>query len=135
MILKGGTHDMKLGQTILDIRKERKMTQEEFAQIFNVTRQTVSNWEKEKNYPDLETLIFMSDEFNISLDVMLKENKKMVKKLNKEITFSKRFKKNAILIILATSIRLTGYIPSAVLLSSFPSFHKSALLARRGCIS
>ncbi len=63
---------MKLGQTILDIRKERKMTQEEFAQIFHVTRQTVSNWEKEKNYPDLETLIFMSDEFNISLDVMLK---------------------------------------------------------------
>ncbi len=48
MILKGGTHDMKLGQTILDIRKERKMTQEEFAQIFHVTRQTVSNWEKEK---------------------------------------------------------------------------------------
>ena len=39
---------MKLGQTILDIRKERKMTQEEFAQIFHVTRQTVSNWEKEK---------------------------------------------------------------------------------------
>ena len=93
MILKGGTHDMKLGQTILDIRKERKMTQEEFAQIFHVTRQTVSNWEKEKNYPDLETLISMSDEFNISLDVMLTEDQKMVKKLNKEITFSKRLKK------------------------------------------
>jgi transcriptional regulator with XRE-family HTH domain len=92
MILKGGTHDMKLGQTILDIRKERKMTQEEFAQIFHVTRQTVSNWEKEKNYPDLETLIFMSDEFNISLDVMLKEDKKMVKKLNKAYS-SKAFAK------------------------------------------
>ena len=113
MILKGGTHDMKLGQTILDIRKERKMTQEEFAQIFHVTRQTVSNWEKEKNYPDLETLIFMSDEFNISLDVMLKEDKKMVKKLNKEITFSKRFKKNAILILVcivaALAIGATGW--------------------------
>jgi len=35
--------------------------------------------------------------------------------------------KNAILIMPATSVRLTGYIPSAVLLSSFPSFHKSAL--------
>ena len=35
----------------------------------------------------------MSDKFKISLDVMLKEDKKMVKKLNKEITFSKRFKK------------------------------------------
>ena len=113
MILKGGTHDMKLGQTILDRRKERKMTQEEFAQIFHVTRQTVSNWEKEKNYPDLETLISMSDEFNISLDVMLKEDKKMVKKLNKEITFSKRFKKNAILILVcivaALAIGATGW--------------------------
>lgn len=38
---------MRLGQTISEIRKERKMTQEEFAQIFHVTRQTVSNWEKE----------------------------------------------------------------------------------------
>ena len=38
---------MKLGQTIISIRKERNMTQEEFAQIFHVTRQTVSNWEKE----------------------------------------------------------------------------------------
>ena len=61
MILKGGTHDMKLGQTILDIRKERKMTQEEFAQIFHVTRQTVSNWEKEKNYP--EDKAFVDDSY------------------------------------------------------------------------
>lgn len=38
---------MKLGQTIINIRKERKMTQEEFARIFHVTRQTVSNWENE----------------------------------------------------------------------------------------
>ena len=97
---------MRLGQTIMEIRKERKMTQEEFAQIFHVTRQTVSNWEKEKNYPDLETLIFMSNEFNISLDVMLKEDKEMVKKLDKEITFSKKFKKNLVLILVCTVIAL-----------------------------
>ena len=90
---------MSIGQTISDIRKAKKMTQEEFAQIFHVTRQTVSNWEKEKNYPDLETLIAMSDQFNISLDVMLKEDKKMTKKLNMQITFSKRFKKNTLLIL------------------------------------
>lgn len=48
---------MRLGQTITEIRKERNMTQEDFARIFHVTRQTVSNWEKEKNYPDLEILI------------------------------------------------------------------------------
>ncbi len=38
---------MRLGQTITEIRKERNMTQEDFARIFHVTRQTVSNWEKE----------------------------------------------------------------------------------------
>lgn len=98
---------MRLGQTIMDIRKERNMTQEEFAHIFHVTRQTVSNWEKEKNYPDLETLIFMSEEFHISLDVMLKEDKKMAKKLNEEIKFSKKFKKNAIIILLCI-LRVLG---------------------------
>ena len=66
---------MRLGQTIINIRKERNMTQEEFAQIFHVTRQTVSNWEKEKNYPDIETLVSISEQFNISLDAMLKEDK------------------------------------------------------------
>lgn len=45
---------MRLGQTITELRKESNMTQEEFAQIFHVTRQTVSNWEKEKNYPDFD---------------------------------------------------------------------------------
>ncbi len=72
---------MKLGQTILDIRKRKKNDTRRICPNFHVTRQTVSNWEKEKNYPDLETLIFMSDKFKISLDVMLKEDKKMVKKI------------------------------------------------------
>ncbi len=45
-------------------------------------------------------MIFMSEEFHISLDVMLKEDKKMAKKLNEEIKFSKKFKKNAIIVSL-----------------------------------
>lgn len=97
---------MKLGETIVAIRKERKMTQEEFAQIFHVTRQTVSNWEKEKNYPDLETLVSISEEFNISLDVMLKGDKHMVKKLNMDIKFSENFKKNVLKVLLVAVIAL-----------------------------
>lgn len=38
---------MNLGNEILNIRKERNLTQEEFGQLFHVTRQTVSNWENE----------------------------------------------------------------------------------------
>lgn len=45
---------MKIGETILRLREEKKMSQEEFAQYFHVTRQTISNWEKEKSFPDLQ---------------------------------------------------------------------------------
>ena len=70
---------MSIGKTILNVRKEKGMSQEEFGELFHVTRQTVSNWENEKNYPDLNTLVTMSDMFEISLDKLLKEDKQMVK--------------------------------------------------------
>ena len=44
---------MNIGTQILKIRKEKALTQEGFGKIFHVTRQTVSNWENEKSYPDL----------------------------------------------------------------------------------
>lgn len=91
MALKG-ENKMQLGQTIKRIRKHDNLTQEEFAELFHVTRQTVSNWENEKSYPDLLTLIAISDKFNISLDKMLKEDFKMTKKLNNEIKWAKRMK-------------------------------------------
>lgn len=76
---------MQLGQMIAKIRKEQGMTQETFAKKFDVTRQTVSNWENEKSYPDLYTLIKISDEFNLSLDVLLKGDTTMVKDIDKKI--------------------------------------------------
>ena len=47
---------MNLGNQILNIRKEQQLTQEEFGRLFHVTRQTVSNWENKKSYPDLQVL-------------------------------------------------------------------------------
>lgn len=78
---------MHLGQMIVKIRKDNELTQEDFAQKFNVTRQTVSNWENEKSYPDLLTLVRISEEFECSLDVMLKENNTMTEELNKKIKY------------------------------------------------
>ena len=54
---------MNIGSQILKIRKEKGLTQEEFGKIFHVTRQTVSNWENEKSYPDLQILIDISNHF------------------------------------------------------------------------
>ena len=54
------------------------MSQEDFAEMFHVSRQTISNWENSKSYPDLETIIKISDSFQISLDILLKEDLIMV---------------------------------------------------------
>lgn len=62
---------MSIGKQILELRQERNMTQAEFGEIFHVTRQTISNWENEKSYPDLQILVDMSNIFEISLDKLL----------------------------------------------------------------
>ncbi len=80
---------MQLGQTIVKIRKDNGLTQEDFANKYNVTRQTVSNWENEKSYPDLLTLVKISDDFGISLDTMLKENPTMTEEMNKDMRLGK----------------------------------------------
>ena len=58
---------MNIGNQILNIRKEKQLTQEEFGRLFHVTRQTVSNWENGKSYPELQILVSISDQFDISL--------------------------------------------------------------------
>lgn len=75
---------MGIGNQISNLRKDRQLTQEEFGRLFHVTRQTVSNWENEKSYPDLQTLIDISNRFEISLDTLLKGDSKMVKAMDRE---------------------------------------------------
>lgn len=75
---------MDIGNQILNIRKEQKLTQEEFGRLFYVTRQTVSNWENGKSYPDLQILVDISNRFEISLDLLLKGDSKMVRAIDKE---------------------------------------------------
>ena len=75
---------MELGKRILTIRKENDLTQDELAEICSVTRQTISNWENGKSYPDLDTLVLLSDSFGVSLDAMLKGDREMVSEITKE---------------------------------------------------
>lgn len=100
---------MKIGTKIIEIRKERNMTQEDFAKLFHVTRQTVSNWENEKSYPDLQTLVQISNEFDVSLDTMLKEDIRMVKKIDSNKIYKKAFI-GFIICILAVGVLAGIYI-------------------------
>lgn len=66
-----------IGQRIKNSRMNAKLTQEEAAEALQVSRQTISNWENEKTYPDILSVIKMSDIYNISLDHLLKEELSM----------------------------------------------------------
>ncbi|MGM0216425.1 helix-turn-helix transcriptional regulator [Enterococcus sp. AZ109] len=74
---------MTIGKKLQERRKELNLTQGEVAKQLYVSRQAISNWELDKNYPDLETVIALSDLYQLSLDVLLKEDQHVVKGIQK----------------------------------------------------
>jgi transcriptional regulator with XRE-family HTH domain len=69
--------DIEIGKKIQLARKEAGLTQEQASEMLSVSRQTISNWENEKSYPDIISVIKMSDLYGISLDILLKGEEKM----------------------------------------------------------
>ena len=55
---------MEIGKQIKKYRTEMKLSQEELAEKIFVSRQTISNWENNKNYPDVKRLLLLSSLFN-----------------------------------------------------------------------
>ena len=64
---------MEIGAVIRKARTERKLTQEQAAEALGVSRQTVSNWETGRSFPDIISVLRMSDLYAVSLDALLKE--------------------------------------------------------------
>lgn len=101
---------MTLGSNIQKIRKEAQLSQEEFAEIFHVSRQTISNWENTKSYPDLETIVKISDRFHISLDVLLKEDLIMVKTFDNEIKSTRKYARALIVISVVFALFIGSFV-------------------------
>jgi len=72
---------MEIGAKLKDARMEAGLTQENVAEEIQVSRQTISNWENEKSYPDIISVIYLSNLYNISLDDLLKGDSKMIEHL------------------------------------------------------
>ena len=68
---------MEIGCKLKNARNEKGITQEQAAELLDVSRQTISNWENNKSYPDIISVIKMSDIYSVSLDHLLKEEKSM----------------------------------------------------------
>lgn len=68
---------MEIGSKLKNARNNIGLTQEQVAEVLGVSRQTISNWENNKSYPDIISVIKMSDIYSISLDHLLKEENSM----------------------------------------------------------
>ncbi|MDD6857922.1 MAG: helix-turn-helix transcriptional regulator [Lachnospiraceae bacterium] len=65
---------MSFAEKIYLIRTKNKLSQEEMASKFNVSRQTISKWESGMSYPEIDKLISISEMFDVSIDYLLKDN-------------------------------------------------------------
>lgn len=72
---------MEIGKKIKEARVASGLTQEQVAEELHISRQTISNWENEKSYPDIVSLVKMSDLYSVSMDELLKGDGKMLEHL------------------------------------------------------
>lgn len=89
---------MEIGRKLKEARIQCALTQEKVADELQVSRQTISNWENEKSYPDILSVIKLSDLYKISLDELLKGDMKMIQHLEESTNVVSSNKKLFILI-------------------------------------
>ena len=78
---------MELGQQLKAHRKELGISQDELAEKIIVSRQSISNWENNKTYPDIHTLLLLAETFGVSLDELIKGD---VEEMKEEINAQER---------------------------------------------
>ncbi|MBS6183478.1 MAG: helix-turn-helix transcriptional regulator [Clostridium celatum] len=98
---------MKIGKQIKKYRTEMGLSQDKLAEKIFVSRQTISNWENNKNYPDVKSLLLLSSLFNVSLDMLVKGDlEKMKEEIKEEDIISFKKLSNIFSVFLAAMILL-----------------------------
>ena len=70
---------MELGKKIKYYRNEKSLTQDNLAERIFVSRQTISNWENDKSYPDINSIILLSEVLEVSVDNLIKGDVEQMK--------------------------------------------------------
>ncbi|MCO4365754.1 helix-turn-helix domain-containing protein [Staphylococcus agnetis] len=82
---------MTFGEKLKTEREKMSWSQDQFAEKIHVSRQSVSKWETDKNYPSIEILINISDLFNITIDELLRSDENLKNKVISDSKNSYRF--------------------------------------------
>ena len=101
---------MEVGKQIKNFRQDLKLSQEELASKIFVTRQTISNLENGKNYPDVNSLIMLSQLFTTSLDILVKGD---VIEMKKQVSQDdvRRFKLDTIIFTVLIILTVISVVP------------------------
>ena len=75
---------MELGKQIKKYRGELSLSQDALAEKIYVSRQTISNWENDKSYPDVNSLVLLSEVFQVSIDNLIKGDLEEMKEIVRE---------------------------------------------------
>ena len=78
-----------IADKIKNARTIKKLTQEQVAEDFNVSRQTISNWENGKSLPDIVSIIRMSELYDLSRDELLKGDATLLHKIERDMKVAK----------------------------------------------
>ncbi|WP_166669237.1 helix-turn-helix transcriptional regulator [Bacillus sp. BH2] len=65
---------MEIHEKLKKMRKQANLTQDNLAELIHVSRQTISNWENGKSYPDLQSLLLLCKVYDISLSQLIEED-------------------------------------------------------------
>ncbi len=101
---------MEVGKQIKKFRQDLNLSQEELAGKIFVTRQTISKWETGKNYPDVNSLVMLSQLFNTSLDNLVKGD---VAKMKEQVAQAdvRRFKQDTLIFTVLLMLTVGSAIP------------------------
>lgn len=104
---------MEIGKKLKEARINSGLTQEQVAEDIKVTRQTISNWENERSYPDIMNVIDLSNLYSLSLDDLLKGDDKMIEHLEENTNIVKSNRKliaaimiNVLLVIILVAFNM-----------------------------
>ena len=113
-----GGQKMDIGLQIKRLRINTGLSQEDLADKIYVTRQTISNWENDKNYPDVKSLLLLSNLFDVSLDILVKGDIEIMKQeISKDD--QKKWEYQGYIFLGLMCITVVSAIPLFVLLKIF----------------
>ena len=108
---------MELHKQIKKYRTKKQYSQEDLAEKIFVTRQSISNWESEKCYPDIHSLVLMAKEFDVTLDELIEGDIKIMKEEINMLNVRK-FNRDSTIFAVLLIVSIVSFAPLWVYLKS-----------------